>query len=83
MAAAGAVPGPRPDTAGLQALTGAMDKLEALLRSREAQSNSAGTSLLSPMCPAQVLVGALGHDEFSLLVQGISGVPMTRIYRRG
>ncbi|KAG2551995.1 hypothetical protein PVAP13_9KG440100 [Panicum virgatum] len=41
-AAAGAVPGPRPDTAGLQALTGAMDKLEALLRSREAQSNSAG-----------------------------------------
>lgn len=34
--------GPLPDTAGLQALTGAMDKLEALLRSREAQSNSAG-----------------------------------------
>ncbi|XP_025792636.1 uncharacterized protein LOC112873794 isoform X2 [Panicum hallii] len=41
-AAAGAVAGPLPDTAGLQALTGAMDKLEALLRSREAQSNSAG-----------------------------------------
>ncbi|CAL4914346.1 unnamed protein product [Urochloa decumbens] len=41
-AAAGAVAGTLPDTAGLQALTGAMDKLEALLRSREAQSNSAG-----------------------------------------
>ncbi|KAF8728649.1 hypothetical protein HU200_017918 [Digitaria exilis] len=41
-AAAGAVAGPLPDTAGLQALTGAMDKLEALLRSREAQTNSAG-----------------------------------------
>ncbi|KAL6902168.1 hypothetical protein ACP4OV_005044 [Aristida adscensionis] len=36
------VAGPVPDTAGLQALTGAMDKLEALLRSGEAQSNSAG-----------------------------------------
>ncbi|KAL6648178.1 hypothetical protein ACP70R_012402 [Stipagrostis hirtigluma subsp. patula] len=36
------VTGALPDTAGLQALTGAMDKLEALLRSREAQSNSAG-----------------------------------------
>ncbi|CAN6306673.1 unnamed protein product [Urochloa humidicola] len=41
-AAAGAVAGTLPDTGGLQALTGAMDKLEALLRSREAQSNSAG-----------------------------------------
>ncbi|KAF8721067.1 hypothetical protein HU200_023482 [Digitaria exilis] len=41
-AAASAVAGPLPDTAGLQALTGAMDKLEALLRSREAQTNSAG-----------------------------------------
>ncbi|XP_062215625.1 uncharacterized protein LOC133916121 [Phragmites australis] len=39
---AGGVAGPLPDTAGLQALTGAMDKLEALLRSREAQSNLAG-----------------------------------------
>ncbi|CAD6203608.1 unnamed protein product [Miscanthus lutarioriparius] len=41
-AAAGAVAGPLPNTAGLQALTGAMDKLEALLRSKEAQSNPAG-----------------------------------------
>ncbi|RLN39141.1 hypothetical protein C2845_PM01G14810 [Panicum miliaceum] len=40
--AGAAVAGPLPDTARLQALTGAMDKLEALLRSREAQSNSAG-----------------------------------------
>ncbi|EER92288.1 hypothetical protein BDA96_01G399000 [Sorghum bicolor] len=40
-AAAGAVVG-LPNTAGLQALTGAMDKLEALLRSKEAQSNQAG-----------------------------------------
>jgi hypothetical protein len=56
------VAGPLPDTAGLQALTGAMDKLEALLRSREAQSNSAGTSLLPPMRPARVLVGALGYE---------------------
>ena len=43
-AAAGAVVG-LPNTAGLQALTGAMDKLEALLRSKEAQSNQAGMSL--------------------------------------
>jgi hypothetical protein len=43
-AAAGGVAGTLPDTAGLQALTGAMDKLEALLRSRETQSNPAGTS---------------------------------------
>ncbi|TVU47078.1 hypothetical protein EJB05_06658, partial [Eragrostis curvula] len=40
--APGGVAGTLPDTAGLQALTGAMDKLEALLRSREAQSNPAG-----------------------------------------
>ena len=31
-AAAGAVAGPLPNTAALQALTGAMDKLEALFR---------------------------------------------------
>lgn len=62
-AAAGAVAGSLPDTAGLQALTGAMDKLEALLRSREAQSNTAGTSLRPLTCPAG-LVGALWYDEF-------------------
>jgi hypothetical protein len=43
-AAAGGVAGTLPDTAGLQALTGAVDKLEALLRSRETQWNPAGTS---------------------------------------
>ncbi|WVZ56910.1 hypothetical protein U9M48_007376 [Paspalum notatum var. saurae] len=41
-AAGGTGAGPLPDTAGLQALTGAMDKLEALLRTRETQYNSAG-----------------------------------------
>ncbi|AQK76450.1 hypothetical protein ZEAMMB73_Zm00001d018549 [Zea mays] len=35
----GTVAGPLPNTAGLQALTGAMDKLEALLRPKEGQSN--------------------------------------------
>ncbi|GJN31453.1 hypothetical protein PR202_gb19853 [Eleusine coracana subsp. coracana] len=40
--ASGGVAGKMPDTAGLHALTGAMDKLEALLRSRDAQSNPAG-----------------------------------------
>ncbi|XP_020399537.1 uncharacterized protein [Zea mays] len=40
--AAGAVAGPLPNTAGLQARTGAMDKLEAFLKSKEAQSNPAG-----------------------------------------
>ncbi|XP_066381915.1 uncharacterized protein [Miscanthus floridulus] len=34
-AAAGAVAGPLPNTAALQALTGAMDKLEALFRWKE------------------------------------------------
>jgi hypothetical protein len=48
--AAGAVAGPLPNTVGLQALTGAMDKLEALLRSKEAQSNPAGMSLVPTMC---------------------------------
>ncbi|ONL97962.1 AAA-type ATPase family protein [Zea mays] len=38
----GTVAGPLPNTAGLQALTGAMDKLEALLRPKEGQSNPAG-----------------------------------------
>lgn len=62
-AAAGAVAGPLPDTAGLQALTGAMDKLEALLRSREAQSNSAGTGLLPPMCTAGLWLEPFGYDD--------------------
>ena len=44
--AAGAVAGPLPNTAGLQARTGAMDKLEAFLKSKEAQSNPAGMSLV-------------------------------------
>ena len=37
-----------PDTAGLQALTGAMDRLEAFLRSGEAVTNSDGTNRASP-----------------------------------
>jgi hypothetical protein len=43
-AAAGGVAGTLPDMAGLQALTGSLDKLETLLKSREAQSNPAGRS---------------------------------------
>jgi hypothetical protein len=41
----GSSPVAPPDTTGLQALTGAMDRLEAFLRSGEAVTNSDGTTL--------------------------------------
>lgn len=60
-----------PDTTGLQALTGAMDRLEAFLRSGEAASNSDGTSLTFwiLVAPKTSLFGwgLLGSDEFSRL----------------
>ena len=63
----GTVAGPLPNTAGLQALTGAMDKLEALLRLKEGQSNPAGMSLVPKMCLRRFFgfwLWALGFDEF-------------------
>jgi hypothetical protein len=66
----GTVAGPLPNTAGLEALTGAMDKLEALLRPKEGQSNPAGMSLVPTMCLRRSFgfwLRALGFDEFPCL----------------
>lgn len=69
------------DTAGLQALTGAVDRLEAILRPGEAVSNSAGTVSSSLVGKTTgVLDWPSGSDESSL--QAISAVLLLRIYKQ-
>ena len=56
----GTVAGPLPNTAGLEALTGAMDKLETVLRPKEGQSNPAGMSLIPMTCLGVLSVFGFG-----------------------